>query len=144
VPANATLSIDVRAWSGAELDRVDRAIRELAPALPEARLTVGGGISRYPLTPELALPLLEVAQVVAREIGMQPPAGSHAPGASDGNFTAALGVPTLDGLGGVGGHAHAREEYVEAWLMPQRAALLRALVERLVEGRFRSLHAVHG
>jgi glutamate carboxypeptidase len=133
VPAYAALCIDVRAWHGDELDRVDRAIRALAPALAEARLTVEGGVNRYPLTPELALPLLEIAQVVAREIGMPPPAGSHAPGASDGNFTAALGVPTLDGLGGVGAHAHAREEYVEAWLMPQRAALLAALVERLVE-----------
>ena len=144
VPASANLSIDVRAWSRVELDRVDRMIRALVPALDEARLSVEGGVSRYPLTPELALPLLEVAQVVAREIGMAPPAGSHAPGASDGNFTAALGIPTLDGLGGVGGHAHAREEYVEAWLMPQRAALLGALVERLVAAPFRSLRPIRG
>ncbi|MGW4425832.1 M20 family metallopeptidase [Streptosporangium sp. NPDC004631] len=132
VPETAALSVDVRAWTREELDRVDRMIHRLAPRLPEATLTVDGGVNRYPLTPAVALPLLAMAQEAAKDIGLPPPDGAHAPGGSDGNFTGALGVPTLDGLGAVGGGAHARGEYVEVRTMPDRAALLAALVERLL------------
>jgi glutamate carboxypeptidase len=132
VPERASLAVDVRAWTRAELHRVDRAIRGLTPRLPDARLTVDGGVNRYPMSPAVALPLLELAQAAAKDLELAPPEGVPAPGASDGNFTAALGVPTLDGLGGVGGGAHARDEYVDVSLMPDRAALLAALVERLV------------
>lgn len=132
VPEWATLAVDVRAWTRAELDRVDRGIRELVPRLPDAALSVDGGVNRYPMMPAVALPLLELAKAAAKDIGLAPPEGVHAPGASDGNFTAALGVPTLDGLGAVGGGAHARGEYVDVGLMPDRAALLAALVERLL------------
>jgi glutamate carboxypeptidase len=132
VPETATLSVDVRAWTGTELDRVDGMIHRLTTHLPGARLEVGGGINRYPLTPDMSLPLLEIAQEAAKEIGLPAPGGADAAGASDGNFTAALGVPTLDGLGGVGGGSHARSEYVDVGMMPDRAALLCALVERLV------------
>ncbi|GAA3079832.1 M20 family metallopeptidase [Streptosporangium carneum] len=132
VPETAVLSVDVRAWSREELDRVDQRIRKLSPCLAEATLSVDGGINRYPLTPEAALPLLAMAQAAAKDIGLPPPDGAHAPGASDGNFTGALGVPTLDGLGAVGGGAHARGEYVDVRAMPDRAALLAALVERVL------------
>jgi len=131
VPEAAAVSVDVRAWTRGELDRVDRAIRALPPRLPGATLTIEGGVNRYPLTPAVAQRLLELAQSVAKEIGVPPPDGAHAPGASDGNFTGALGVPTLDGLGGVGGNSHARGEYVDIALMPERTALLAGLVERL-------------
>ncbi|MDN3359879.1 M20 family metallopeptidase [Actinomadura sp. DC4] len=132
VPESATVCVDVRSWTRDELDRVDRRIRALAPRLPEATLTLGGGVNRYPLTPEVALPLLRVARAAAEDIGMPPPDGAHAPGASDANFTGALGVPTLDGLGSVGGGSHARSEYIEVTCMPERSALLAALMERLV------------
>lgn len=132
VPETATVCVDVRSWTREELDRVDRRIRELAPTLPEATLTVGGGLNRYPLTPEVALPLLDLAREAAKDVGMVPPDGAHAPGASDANFTGALGVPTLDGLGAVGGGSHARSEYIEVACMPERSALLAALMERLV------------
>jgi glutamate carboxypeptidase len=104
----------------------------MAPHLPEATLTVGGGINRYPLTPGVALPLLDLAREAAKEIGAVPPGGAHASGASDANFAGALGVPTLDGLGAVGGGSHARSEYIEVTCMPERSALLAALMERLV------------
>src|SRR3954469_165528 len=133
VPETATVCVDVRSWTRGELDRVDRRIRAMAPHLPEATLTVGGGINRYPLTPEVALPLLDLAREAATEIGAVPPDGAHAPGASDANFTGALGVPTLDGLGAVGGGSHARSEYIEVTRMPERSALLAALMERLAE-----------
>ena len=132
VPETASLCVDVRAWSRDELDRVDRAIRSLTPVVDGATLTVDGGVNRYPLTPEVALPLLDLAQLVAKELGQTPPDGVHAPGASDGNFTGALGVPTLDGLGAVGGNAHARGEYVDVSMMSERTALLAGLVERLL------------
>jgi glutamate carboxypeptidase len=133
VPETATVCVDVRAWTRDELDRVDRRMRALAPRLPEATLSVGGGVNRYPLTAEVALPLLDLAREAATEIGAVPPGGAHAAGASDANFTGALGVPTLDGLGAVGGGSHARSEYVEVTCMPERSALLAALMERLVE-----------
>jgi glutamate carboxypeptidase len=132
VPEQASLNIDVRAWTRAELDRVDRAIHGLVPQLPDATLAIEGGVNRYPMTPGLALPLLERARAAARAIGLPAPAGAHAPGASDANITAALGVPTLDGLGAVGGNAHARGEYIEVNMMPERAALLAALIEPLL------------
>jgi glutamate carboxypeptidase len=132
VPETATLTVDVRAWTRGELDRVDRRIRGLSPQLTGARLSLDGGLNRYPLTTDVSLPLLEIAQAAAKEIGLPAPAGAHAPGASDANFTGALGVPTLDGLGGVGGGAHARSEFVDVGMMPERAALLSALVSRLL------------
>jgi glutamate carboxypeptidase len=82
---------------------------------------------------EVALPLLETVRDAAIDLGVPPPEGVHAPGASDGNFTAALGVPTLDGLGAVGGYSHARDEYVDVAMMPDRAALLAGLIERLLD-----------
>jgi glutamate carboxypeptidase len=131
VPERASLAVDVRAWTRDELERVDHAIRGLVPFLPEATLAVQGGINRYPMSPELARPLLELAQSTARQLGIPDLVGAHAAGASDGNFTAALGVPTLDGLGAVGGGAHAADEYVCVDRMPERTALLAGLVDVL-------------
>jgi len=132
VPERASLAIDVRAWSGDELHRVDQAIRALTPRLPGAALTLNGGISRYPLQTAVTLPLLKMAQAAAEDLGMPVPEGAHAAGASDGNFTGGLGVPTLDGLGAVGGGSHSRSEYANLTMMPDRAALLATLIERLL------------
>jgi glutamate carboxypeptidase len=131
VPELASLAIDVRAWSRDELHRVDKAIQALTPHLTGAVLTLHGGINRYPLQPEVTMPLLEAAQAAAADLGMPAPEGMHAAGASDGNFTGALGVPTLDGLGAVGGGSHARSEYADITMMPDRTALLAALTGRL-------------
>lgn len=133
VPELATLTIDVRAWTRSELVRVDAALRGLVPQLDGAALELGGGVNRYPLDPEVSLPLAELAQRTAKALGMEPPGAAYAPGASDGNFTAALGVPTLDGLGAVGAGAHARGEYIELAAMPGRIALLAGLVERMLD-----------
>ncbi|KXK59664.1 peptidase, partial [Micromonospora rosaria] len=85
VPESATFCVDVRAWTREELDRVDRMIHAMTPWLPEAALVVGGGINRYPLQESVALPLLELARLAGRELGLPPLAGAHAPGASDAN-----------------------------------------------------------
>jgi glutamate carboxypeptidase len=131
VPEEAVLHVDVRAWTRAELIRVDRAMHALRPHLPGAAVAVSGGITRFPLEPDVARPVLRVAQDAARDIGMTPPDGVGVGGASDGNLTGALGVPTLDGLGALGAHPHAREERVDLSAMPERAALLAALIDRL-------------
>ncbi|SCG58921.1 M20/M25/M40 family metallo-hydrolase [Micromonospora halophytica] len=128
VPESATFCVDVRAWTREELDRVDRLIHALTPRLAEATLVVGGGINRYPMPEAVATPLLEIARRAGRELGLPPLESAHAPGASDANFTASLGVATLDGLGGVGGGSHARSEWVDVTRMPERAALLAATV----------------
>ncbi|GAA2000727.1 M20 family metallopeptidase [Catenulispora subtropica] len=131
VPESATLAIDVRAWSTAELERVDRLIRALPARLDGARLTLDGGFNRHPLPIESSRELFALAQDAASDLGMAPLAGAWAPGASDANFTAAVGAATLDGLGGVGGGSHARSEYVDVSSMAPRARLLAGLVERL-------------
>lgn len=132
VPESGRLSVDVRAWTGEELERVDGMIRTMTPRLTEATFEVTGGINRYPLRTDVSLPLLELARSAAAELGLPPVTGVAAPGASDANFTGALGIPTLDGLGAVGGHAHGRDEYIELPALPDRAALLSALVHRLL------------
>lgn len=132
VPASAYVMIDVRAWTRGELDRVDAALRAARPGLAGASLAVEGGINRYPLEAERATGLLAVTRDAARDLGLAPPEGVRSGGGSDGNFTAALGIPTLDGLGAVGAHPHARSEWADAAAMPDRAALLAAVIERLL------------
>ena len=135
VPEEASVYVDVRGWTRSELDRVDAGIRRLAPRLPGAALAIDGHVNRYPLESTVALPMLDVAQAAARDIGLPPPDGVRSGGASDGNLTAALGVPTLDGLGAVGAHPHARSEWVDVTAMPDRAALLAAPIDRLCGAR---------
>ncbi len=131
VPDLATASVDVRVPAMADAARLDAAIRALAPELPGTSLEVRGGIDRPPLerTPAV-IGLYEHARVVAAELGHALAEGSTG-GGSDGNFTAALGVPTLDGLGAVGDGAHALHEHVVVADLPWRAALLAGLVHRL-------------
>jgi glutamate carboxypeptidase len=131
VPEAAAVPFDVRAWTAAELDRVDAAVRATRPHHPEAAVTVAGGISRYPLQPRPGLDLLAVLAAAAAGLGLPAPDGVGSGGGSDGNLTAAVGVPTLDGLGAVGAHPHGRDEHVDVNAMPDRAALLTALLNRL-------------
>ncbi|GAA2050191.1 M20 family metallopeptidase [Catenulispora yoronensis] len=131
VPETATLAIDVRAWSTAELARVDGLIRALSARVEGASLSLDGGFSRHPLSVESSRGLFEVARGAAAELGMVLPAGAWAPGASDANFAAAVGAPTLDGLGGVGGGSHSRGEYVDVGQLAPRARLVARMVERL-------------
>jgi glutamate carboxypeptidase len=133
VPEAATAWVDVRAWTRAELDRVDQQIRLLAPRLAEATVTVTGGINRYPLEAGVTATLFELLRAAAADAGVEPPRGVSSGGGSDGNLTGALGVPTLDGLGAVGGGPHARTEHADLRLMPGRAALLAALITRIRE-----------
>ncbi len=134
VPALAEVDIDVRAWSIEEQRRVDTAIRALEPSITGAQLEVLGGINRPPLEERRSTALVRLAEECAAALGESPLGTARVGGASDGNFTGAIGVPTLDGLGAVGDGAHAEGEYVEVAMMPVRAALLRALIGRIVAG----------
>ncbi|MBI1763900.1 MAG: M20 family metallopeptidase [Acidobacteria bacterium] len=129
VPAEATASIDVRFWTQADGAYLENAIRSLKPILPEAQLEIGGGINRPPMprSPQ-NLALFEHARGLAGELGFELKDGVVG-GGSDGNFTAALGVPTLDGLGVDGAGAHADHEHIIVSDIPRRAALLTRLLQ---------------
>ena len=131
VPASALVAVDSRAWSKEEQQRVDREIRALRPVLPGARLVVTGGPNRPPLEPDLSAELFAIAAQVADEAGLGRLSGAHVGGGSDGNLTAGLGIPTLDGLGAVGGGAHADHEHALLKEIPARTALLTLLLNRL-------------
>jgi glutamate carboxypeptidase len=131
VPARAELAVDVRAWTTAEQARVHGTLSGLRPHLPGATVTVTGGVNRPPLEAERSLALADLADRCAARLGIRPFGRAAVGGASDGNFTAALGVPTLDGLGAVGGNAHAEGEYVDVSFLAERTDLLRAVVEHL-------------
>lgn len=131
VPARARVLVDVRAEVTSESDRVDAAMRALRPQLSEATLEVNGGFNRPPMPREAAAALFSVAQEVARDIGLGDLAGVAVGGGSDGNFTAAAGIPTLDGLGAVGGGAHADHEWVDVSTMVDRSRLVAGIVARL-------------
>ena len=129
VPAEAAAEIDVRITSMGEAERVTRAIKALAPELPGARLEVSGSINRPPMERTSdTVRLFEIACRIAAQIGIDLKEGSTG-GASDGNLTSALGIPTLDGLGAVGDGAHAVDEWVDVESLPARAALVAGLIE---------------
>lgn len=134
VPAQASIDVDVRARTAAELERVDAKIRELQPALDGAGITVTGGTNRPPLELASAEGLFARAARLAPDAGIADLRDVAVGGASDGNFTAGIGVPTLDGLGGVGGGAHAESEHVELAHVPHRTALLALLIGDLLSG----------
>jgi glutamate carboxypeptidase len=128
VAAEAEAQIDVRVESLAEAERIDAAIRGLQPRLSGAQLQVEGGVNRPPMerSPAIAA-LFERARALAAAMGVELREGSTG-GGSDGNFTAAMGVPTLDGLGPEGEGAHAAHEHVLTESFPRRVALLAGLL----------------
>lgn len=131
VAAEARATVDARAVTIADAREIERAMRALRPHLKGAGLQVHGGFDRPPLERSPGVvKLYELARDVAREMGSELAEGS-AGGGSDGNFTAALGVPTLDGLGAVGDGAHALHEHVVIGALAPRAALIAGLLGRL-------------
>jgi glutamate carboxypeptidase len=131
VPALATAEVDVRAPTAADANRVCQAIASLEPVVPGVSLRVAGGMNRPPLERTAAVArLYELARAVSGELGRELHEGGTG-GGSDGNFTAARGVPTLDGLGPVGDGAHAAGEHVLVEALPWRAALIAGLLLRI-------------
>ncbi len=132
VPAEARFSVDVRVVAPGEKERVEAAMAALATSVPGAVVEIGGGIGRPPMHESASATLFPLALQAAARIGQPAPAGIAVGGGSDGNFTAAIGVPTLDGLGAVGGGAHADHEHVLVDTLVPRAELLAALISLAV------------
>ncbi len=131
VAAQATAEIDVRVWTTAEAERLEQAILGVQPVAPGIALEVNGGFKRPPMERNPATgALFERAREIGVRLGLDLQEGSTG-GGSDGNFSAALGIPTLDGLGAPGGGAHAEDEHILIDSLPQRAALLTALLLQL-------------
>ncbi|MEU1620783.1 M20 family metallopeptidase [Streptomyces sp. NPDC005722] len=126
VPARATVVADVRVATAEERDRVEAGFAALAPHVAGAAVSVSGGVRRPPMPESASAGLFALARRLLPGIE-----GRSVGGGSDGNFTAALGVPTLDGLGAVGGGAHADHEYVLVDAMAERAALVAGLVDAI-------------
>jgi glutamate carboxypeptidase len=131
VPAAASFQVDVRAFDPDEQRRVDEDLRRLTPEVPGARLAVHGEPNRPPLPESASADLFALASRLATDLGLKPLESAAVGGGSDGNLTAGIGVRTLDGLGAVGGNPHALGEHVVLAAMPDRTALVAALVEAL-------------
>ncbi|MEF3275688.1 MAG: M20 family metallopeptidase [Chloroflexus sp.] len=131
VPAEAWMDVDVRVWTQAEAARIEAGMAALKPVTPGTSVAVSGQIRRPPMerTPASAA-LFAHAQQLATALGFTIGEGSTG-GGSDGNFTAALGIPTLDGLGCPGAGAHAEHEQISRPGLIDRTALLCALLETL-------------
>jgi glutamate carboxypeptidase len=130
VPEHATLAVDVRVWSREEAARVETAIRSFVPRQGIA-LAVEGAFDRPPLEPTPASEALYAhARTIAARLGFELGA-ARVGGGSDGNLTAAAGIPTLDGLGPNGRGAHARDERVFVSDLARRAELLAGLIREL-------------
>ena len=130
IPEKARVAVDVRADRAADMHALERKFRALRPILRGAKLQIRGGFSRPPMGRKASAALYATARSLAHEMGI-PLGEAHVGGASDGNFTAALGVPTLDGLGAVGEGAHSPNENILIRALPERAALLASLLAAL-------------
>jgi glutamate carboxypeptidase len=123
----AKATLDLRAWRASDMRSLEKRLHALKPVHRGAKLEIHGGFDRPPMERKLAAALFARAKSLARQMGFSL-GEAAAGGGSDGNFTAALGIPTLDGLGAVGDGAHSVHEHIFINTMPQRAALLAALL----------------
>jgi glutamate carboxypeptidase len=127
IPEKARVLVDVRSAHAEDMRDLERKFQSLRPVLPGAKLKISGGFTRPPLERKHSAALYAKAHALAREMGVTLDE-AFVGGGSDGNFTAALDVPTLDGLGAVGEGAHSPEEYILIHKLPERAALLAGLL----------------
>jgi glutamate carboxypeptidase len=131
IPALATLEVDSRSFSLAEMERVKSAIYALTPTNPESRIEVSGGINRPPLEKSATENLYLKLESVAAKLGMGEIGSAVVGGASDGNF-AGIHTQVLDGLGAVGSGAHALTENISIKDLEPRAKLLVELVKEIL------------
>jgi glutamate carboxypeptidase len=131
IPAEASAVLDVRVVRKQDAAGIDRRLRSLKPFNRKCKLEITGGINRPPMERMAAVAaLFEKAAEIAKHLGWKLEEAAVG-GGSDGNFTAALGIPTLDGLGGVGEGAHATHESILISELPRRTALLAALIDEV-------------
>lgn len=127
IAESARAALDLRALRISDMHVLEKKLHSLKPVLAGAKLEISGGFNRAPLERKYSAALFARAKSLAAQMGLSI-GECTAGGGSDGNLTAALGVPTLDGLGAVGDGAHSAHEHVIAKTMPERAALLAALI----------------
>ena len=131
IPAEATASIDVRVAALKDAPGIDKKLRALKPFNRKCKIEVKGGLNRPPMERNAGVVnLYKRAVEIASQLGWKLEEAAVG-GGSDGNFTAGLNIPTLDGLGGVGEGAHAVNESILLAELPRRAALLARLLETL-------------
>jgi len=131
IPALASLDVDCRSFTLAEMQRVQSAIHSLTTIHSDAKLEVTGGINRPPLETSATQAIYEKCEAVAKNLGMTPLGSASVGGASDGNF-AGIHTHVLDGLGAVGEGAHATHEHILASHLQPRSRLLAALVREIL------------
>jgi glutamate carboxypeptidase len=130
IPARCTAKLDVRVMTPEEQIRLERAFAALKPVLPGAAVRMLGGWNRPPMPRTTSIQrAFQQAQAIARGLGLELSQGS-AGGASDANFVAPLGIPVLDGMGPIGSGAHSPQEYALRRSLPERTALLAAILSR--------------
>jgi glutamate carboxypeptidase len=130
IAAEATVKIDVRIATASQKASLDRKLHSLKPHDKHCHLAITGGINRLPMErTEGVAALYEKAREIARDAGWKLDEASVG-GGSDGNFTAGIGIPTLDGMGAVGEGAHALHEHILISELPRRAMLLAEMIER--------------
>jgi glutamate carboxypeptidase len=128
IAAQAEAQIDVRVWTPEEAERITQAMNALKPTTAGALLTVDGGFERPPMVRSQGIiDLFQKVKEVGQQLGLELDEGSTG-GGSDGNFTAALGIPTLDGLGAVGDGAHGDHEHILISELAPRTTLLAAAI----------------
>jgi glutamate carboxypeptidase len=125
--------IDVRVVTMEQAEQVSKAIRDICstPDVEGTTIELSGGVTRPPMFPnEKSQQLLDIIKEVGKEIGVDV-RDTKTGGGSDGNFTAAMGVATIDGLGPVGGNAHSDQEYLDIDTFVERTLLLAKTIKRL-------------
>ena len=131
VPAIATLDIDVRSFTSAELERIDKSIKNLKSDIAKVEIT--GGINRPPLEESSTMALYEKLEAVAASLGFAKIGSASVGGASDGNLAAAAGAKVLDGLGAEGHGAHAPSEFIKISTLEPRIKLIHAFINELLK-----------
>ncbi len=130
VASEASVAIDVRIKSAKQAAGIDRKLRSLKPFDKHCKLEISGSINRLPMERTAGVAALyQEARKIAERIDWRLEEAAVG-GGSDGNFTAGIGIPTLDGMGGVGEGAHAVHEYIVISELPRRALLLAGMIER--------------
>ncbi len=134
VAERAEATLDIRVHTAADARLVDEIVQHREPTIPGTRIELTGGFDRPPLErTDAVVRLYERARAIASTLGHDLAEGGTG-GGSDGNFTAAVGVPTLDGVGPLGAGPHALHEHVELASLPWRAAMLAALMSETAGG----------
>jgi glutamate carboxypeptidase len=129
VAAEAWVKVDIRLARMADKQELEEKVAHLRAFNPQCKVEVTGGLNRPPMERTAGtVRLLEIAQRIGKKLGMELGESSTG-GGSDGNFTSALGIPTLDGLGAVGEGAHAVNESILLDELPRRTAILAGLIQ---------------